>query len=243
MIKKAKCIALHTVRFGESSLVAYVYTQEFGRVSIMVNNAYGKGKTGKKAIYFQPLNIIDIVFYPGKSQTLGKLKEVSVSQTNMALHLNPVKSAIALFVGEIIYRTIREEESNPGLFQFLELSIQTLDAIEHGASNFHLIFLSQLTKYLGFYPSGNYSTSTPYFDYKNGSFVRNEPVHPMFFNLEQSQILSLALNTAYTNASEVRLNGRQRNEFLSNILNFFSFHMDAVHSIKSLSILNQVFEE
>lgn len=243
MIKKAKCIALHTVRFGETSLVAYVYSQEYGRVSLMVNNAYGKGKNAKKAIYFQPLNIIEIVFYPGKAQTLAKLKEVSISQTNTALHLNPVKSAIALFIGEIIYRTIREEESNPSLFRFLEISIQTLDALEHGISNFHLIFLSQLTKYLGFYPSGSHTSSTPYFDYKNGLYVSAEPVHPMFFTLEQSRILSLTLTTTYTDAHELKLNGRQRNEFLTNMLNFFSYHMDTVQSMKSLAVLNQVFEE
>lgn len=243
MIQKAKSIALHTVRYGESSLIAYLYTEEFGRISVMVNGAYGKGKSAKKAIYFQPLNIIDVVYYPAKNHGLGRLKEVSVSTANTSLHLKPVKSAIGLFLGEIIYRAIREEESNTRLFRYLELSIQTLDIMEQGTANFHLIFLAHLTRYLGFYPNGNYSEHTPYFDYKSGLFIGSEPAHPFFFAREHSQTLSAALGISYSNALQIHLNGKQRNEFLSHMLRFYTYHMETMQSLKSLEILTQVFED
>jgi DNA repair protein RecO (recombination protein O) len=242
MLQKAKSIALHTVKYGENSLVAYLYTKDFGRVSLMVNSAYGKGKSGRKAIYFHPLSIVDVVFYPGKNHGMGRLKEVSVSHP-LAIHLNPIKSAIAIFLGEIIYRAVREEESNLSLFSFIDASILSLDAIDNGISNFHLLFLAQLSKYLGFFPSGNHSTLTPYFDYKNGQFVPVQPSHPLFFSRELSEILSKTLITNYTNAGSLMLNGKQRNAFLSAMLSYYTFHMESVQSIKSLSVLNQVFED
>lgn len=243
MLQKAKSIALHTVKYGENSLVAYLYTHDFGRVTLMVNSAYGKGKSARKAIYFQPLNIVDVVFYPGKNHGMGRLKEVSVAQANTSIHLNPVKSAIAVFLGEIIYRAIREEESNANLFRFIEASIQSLDALDGGISNFHLLFLAQLSKYLGFYPSGSYSMATPFFDYKNGQFVTEQPTHPLFFTSELSQILSKALSTPYVDALGLTLNGKQRSAFLSEMLSYYRFHLESVQSVKSLSVLNQVFED
>ena len=241
MIQKSKSIALHTVRYGEKSLVAYLYSQEFGRISLMVNNAYGKGKGAKKAIYFQPLSILDIVFYPAKSQGLGRIKEVSVSKTNPLLHIDVVKSGIAIFLGEVVYRTVKEEESNFALFQFLELSILSLDAMDRGVANFHLLFLVQLTKHLGFYPNGKYTPATPFFDCKSGLFVKDEPMHPIYFNKSHSQLLSNLLQTDYANANAIGLNGNQRNNFLNQILNFYAYHMDSVHTLKSLPILAQLF--
>ncbi|MFA5647394.1 MAG: DNA repair protein RecO [Bacteroidales bacterium] len=243
MIQKSKSVALHTVRYGENSLIAYLYTQEFGRVSLMVNSAYGKGKGTKKAVYFQPLNIIDVVFYPGRNQGMGRLKEVSVSKTNSFLHINMVKSALAVFLGEIVYRTVKEEESNSALFQFLELSILSLEAMDNGVANFHLIFLTRLSKYLGFYPSGEYTTETPFFDCKSGQFVKVEPFHPIYFNQAHSQLLSKLLQTDYANAGDIALNGNQRNNFLNQLLNFYAYHMDSVHSLKSLLILTQLFTD
>ena len=243
MIQKSKSIALHTVRYGENSLVAYLYTQEFGRVSLMVNSAYGKGKAAKKAIYFQPLNIIDVVFYPSRNQGLGRLKEVSVSKANSFLHANIVKSAIAVFLGEIVYRTVKEEESNLALFQFLELSVLMLDVMDKGVANFHLLFLVKLSKYLGFYPSGEYSVATPFFDCKSGQFVKFEPLHPIHFNQNHSELLSKLLQNDYASPGTISLNGSQRNDFLNQLLNFYAYHLDSVHALKSLPVLNQLFSD
>jgi DNA repair protein RecO (recombination protein O) len=242
MIEKSRAIALHSVRYGENSLIAYLYSQQHGRITLMVNSAYGKGKAGKKAIYFQPLNILNIVFYPGKNQGMGRLKEIMLNDVHNTIHNNHTKSAIALFIGEIIYRTVREEESNLPLYQFLELSIRTLDVLESKTPNFHLIFLAQLSKYLGFFPSGEYSESTPYFDYKNGLFVSNKPVHPMYFSMEHSKILSTALINNYNNADNLNLNRNMRNEFLSQMIKYYAFHTDSVQNVRSLEILHQVFE-
>jgi DNA repair protein RecO (recombination protein O) len=243
MIQKATSIAVHSLKYGENSLIAYIYTKEFGRITLMVNSAFGRGKTRGKAVFFQPLTLLDIVFYPGRNHGMGRLKEVAVSTPHNTLHTNHIKRAISLFIGEVIYRSIREEESNFALFNFLELSIRTLDALDNGVSNFHLLFLAQLSKYLGFFPHGNYSEITPYFDYKNGHFAKSEPLHPIYFPRQYGQILSMALETPYNKANELLLNGEQRSEFLTLMLKFYAFHLDSIQYVNSLSILAQVFDE
>jgi DNA repair protein RecO (recombination protein O) len=241
MLQKARAIALHSVRYGESSIVAYLYSSEFGRLTLMVNGAYGKGRKAGKAVFFQPLSLIDIVYYAGKNNGMGRLKEVSPSFVSVSVSSSPIKSAIALFVGEVIYRTVREEEGNPPLYTFLELSIKSLDAIESGVANFHLIFLSHLSKYLGFYPHGQFSEQTPYFDFRNGIFVEQEPLHAFYFSSLYSKILYDTLMLDYDNANQLNLNGTQRSSFLDLILSYYQYHNDSSTTFQSLSVLQQVF--
>lgn len=243
MIHKTKAIALHTVKYGDNSLIAYVYSESHGRLSLMVHSAYGKQKSAVKAVFFQPLNILNLVYYHRGNQTLCKLKEVSTEVTYSTIPFDPVKRAIALFIGEVVYRTIREEEPNPVMFNFLENSIQLLDVMQRGASNFHLIFLTQLTRYLGFFPGNQWSESLPIFDYKNGLFVPTDPAHPLYFNKEKSKLIGLVLSTPFHDAERLELNHKTRTQLIDNLLAFYQVHIESVTGIKSLPILSQIFEE
>lgn len=243
MIHKTRAIALHTVKYGDSSLIAYVYSESHGRLSLMVHGAFGKQKSSNKAIFFQPLNIINLVYYHKGQQTLCKLKEVSSSVAFGELPFDPVKRAIALFIGEVVYRTIREEEPNTTMFNYLETSIELLDVMHSGVSNFHLIFLAQLTRYLGFYPGNAWSESLPIFDYKNGLFIASEPMHPLFFDKEKSKSIGMILSTPFHDAEHLKLNHKVRAQIIDNLLTFYQVHIEGVASLKSLSVLSQVFED
>ena len=127
------------------------------------------------------------------------------------------------------------------MYTFLELSIKSLDAIESGVANFHLIFLSHLSKYLGFYPHGQFSEQTPYFDFRNGIFVAQEPLHAFYFSSLYSKILYDTLILDYDNANQLSLNGTQRSSFLDLILSYYQYHNDSSTTFQSLPVLQQVF--
>lgn len=242
MIQSIRAIALHSLRYGETSLIAYLYSKEQGRVTLMVNGAYSKGKGGGKVVFFQPLTMLDILYYPGRHGGMGRLKELSPYTTFVTLPYIHVKRTIALFIGEIIYRTIREEESNPSLYQYLENSIQYLDHMEQGIANFHLVFLAHLSKHLGFHPMGLYSEETPFFDIKTGHYVSREPNHPQYLSSEVSSTLSLLLSLRFEEAHLVSLNRNQRNEYLQGIINYYAFHLGSFNNINSLQVLTEVFD-
>lgn len=243
MLAKSSVIALHSVRFGEKSLVAYVYSEQYGRLTLMVNSAFGKSKSGGKAIFFQPLSILSTVFYHSEKKGMHRLKEVTPSVTFHSIPYDPVKRAIALFIGEIIYRVVREEEENPPLYIFLNNTIQVLDLLSKGVSNFHLLFLVQLTRYLGFSPGNSWSTLRQYFDFKNGLFVASEPSHPLFFARENSELLGRLLSISYNDVADIELSHNQRNAFLDALLSFYAVHISGMGGIRSLPVLTQVFED
>lgn len=240
MIQSVRAIALHGVRYGETSLIAYLYSKEQGRVTLMVNGAYSKGKG--KAVFFQPLTLLNILYYPGRHGGMGRLKELSPYTTFVSLPYVHVKRTIALFVGEVIYRTIREEEPNPNLYQFLESSILYLDHMEQGIANFHLVFLAHLSKHLGFYPMGCHSDQTPFFDIKKGHYVTKEPNHPQYLSSVVGSTLSTLLKLRLEEAHLLPLNHRQRNEFLQGIIQYYVFHLGSFNNINSLQVLTDVFD-
>jgi DNA repair protein RecO (recombination protein O) len=242
MIHKSKAITLHTIRYGENSLIAYLYTEAYGRISLLVNGAFGKRKATGKAAFFQPLDINNVVFYHRSVHGLGRLKEVSTAIGFSSIPFDPVKRAIALFVSELVYRTVREEESNPVLYNFLETSIHLLDVMSTGAHNFHIIFLVQLSRHLGFYPGNRWSSATPYFDYRNGLFIEHEPQHPLFFGKSDSEWIGRAMDTPFHEADRLEMNHLLRKQLIENLLAYYQFHIESVAAMKSLPVLAQVFE-
>ena len=106
---------------------------------------------------FQPLTLLDLVVYHKEKSSLQNLKEANYSHPYHTIPFDIRKSSIALFINELVYKTIHEEEPHPELFSFLYNTCLHLDAADDNFSLFHLVFSLQLTRYLGCMPQLNYS--------------------------------------------------------------------------------------
>ncbi len=62
MLTRTKAILIHHVRYSDSSLIAHFYTQEYGRLAVMVKGISSRrGRT--RFSYFQPLGIFNLELY------------------------------------------------------------------------------------------------------------------------------------------------------------------------------------
>ncbi len=234
---KTRGIALHSIRYSESGNIVAVYTEEFGRRSYMVHG--GSRKSSKKMPLFQPLTLLMLEVDHKPNREIQRIREANVLTPLAEIHTNMPKTTIALFCAEILYRTIREEESNPTLFSFLHHSIQMLDLLQKGTENFHLAFMMQLSKYLGFFPAGNFSPLKNGFNFHTGSF---EPVQPgQTLDAVSSELINRFLSVSYTDLHNIELSGTQRSNLLEKMVQFFQFHIEGLGAIKSLKILQEVF--
>lgn len=242
MLQKSKAIVLHTIKYKDNSIIAYCYTEAFGRTSFLVNNAFAKGKNPGKAVYFQPFAILDVVFYIKESMNLCRLKEVSISINQTAIPFNPVKRSIVFFLSEVVHRTVKEEEPNRLFYNFLENSIHLLDIMHSGVANFHLIFLMQHSRHLGFFPSNVFTDFNKYFDYKNGTFIPSIPQHNFYLEPDVSKLLGEVVQTPFHRAEELILNHNQRVQIINGILKYYKFHLGNTLEFNSLEVLTQVFD-
>ena len=175
MIRKTKGIVLHTTRYGESSLVVHCYTEEFGRQSYMIKGVR-KSRKQNRSNLFQPLFLLDFEVYHKDSREIQLVKEATRSIPLNSIPFDVTKSTQAIFIAEVLYRVVKEEEQNPMLSHFLVNSIKYLDALEDPSPDFHIVFLFQLSRYLGFYPQKNFNDNyAPIFPIRRCISI-NQPV-------------------------------------------------------------------
>ena len=239
MLVKTRGIVLSSIKYSESSIITKIYTEEFGMLSFMVRGVR-KRKARISASFFQAFTLLDLdINYKPKSN-LQNIKELSLSQRTDSLHSDVRKSTLALFLAEILHKSLEEEQQDQGLFEFLQLTIEFLDSMEASFGNFHLIFLLQLSKYLGFFPSEQKTNQESYFNMESGTFEAN-PYHDQFLNEEQSSKLSDLMKLSYLERELVQLTAKQRSQLLDELIRYYQLHLPGMGRISSKDVLTGVF--
>ena len=239
MLVKTKAILLHHVRHSDNSLIAQFYTLDYGRLSVMVKGVSTK-KGNARYLYFQPLYIFDIEIYYHDSRDLHILKELSLAFTPVEMPFDIHKSTIALFLSEVLYSVIREEDVNRKLFSFIETSVISLDEMKEGISNFHLWFLISLSAFTGIGPTPT-SDEECFFDMMNGQFVMNPPLHPDYLEPSPAGILNRFLRSGSEQIGSIKMSGEERTVLLDQVIRYYNLHLPGMRRIRSLQVLNDVF--
>ncbi|MCL4165168.1 UNVERIFIED_CONTAM: hypothetical protein GTU68_007709, partial [Idotea baltica] len=172
------------------------------------------------------------------NRTLHTVKETKLTHLYTSLHTHVLKSAIVMFLSEVLSKTLKEEEQNETLFSYIETSLQWFDTHSE-YSNFHLFFLLKITKYFGFYPDEK-NSDYPFFNLKDGKF-ENKKLDKYSVSGDNLLLLKQLLGTTFDALSSVKINSKQRQSFLSMILLYYELHLGSFRTPKSLKIFNQVF--
>ena len=240
---KARGIVLHTVKYGDTGMIAYLYTDLFGRKNYIINGIRSAKSKNNRAAIFQPMFLLDFEGMEMSHSDLHKMKDITMSVKLSSIVYNPVKSTIALFMAEVIYKLVREQDQNISLFEFINDSVTALENMEEGIANFHLWFLLRLTAFLGFYPSTDFYVENSFFDVKSGVFVMDQPSHMLFIDRNESRILYNISKCDISSLKNIKLSRGERNLFLNSLLVFIGYHFDSINSVNSLEILKEVFAE
>src|SRR5660397_174261 len=105
MLATTEGIVLHFIKYGESSVIATIYTRDFGRQSYMINAARSK-KSKNKASLLQPLFLVDLVAYQKQSRELHRVKELKSNQPYQNIPFDITKSSLAIFLAEVLYLSL-----------------------------------------------------------------------------------------------------------------------------------------
>lgn len=238
---KTHGIVLQSLRYGDTSLIVKVLTREAGLKSYMLKGAFNRNAKNRVAL-FQNLHLINYI-EAGKSNrgSLGYMKDVQLATVYHSLPFVMNKSAIVMYVSELLSKTLTEQEKNEPLYDFIEQSLLWLDLVERDYANFPLYFTLELTRHLGFYPKTNH-TQGYCFDMMEGQFAHDYPVHPYYFDAENADLLSRFLDKAIDEACRFPLNVAQRRELLDGLITFMRLHAPVMKGFKSHEVLKMVLE-
>ncbi|MFY9117032.1 MAG: DNA repair protein RecO [Bacteroidales bacterium] len=224
MITPLQFIVLNAKPYRETSLLVSGYADVKGRMDFVVNGVR-TAKNKAAAAVFHPLSLLDAQAYVSQKHTLHRLKEYKKALPLFSLCSDVRKSSMALFMAELVYRTVKESEENRELYRFLKESIVQLDSAKDSFADRHLYFTVALCKYLGY-------AITP--DHTAGSGTE-------VFDREEAQLLQKIVSCPPDAYRPLPYTGSQRHSFLKSMMKYYEYHMGKLPQIRSLDILHQVF--
>ncbi len=243
MTHKTKGIVLRAVKYGETSLVVSIYTELFGLQTYMVNGARTAKRTGNKAAMFQPSAILDLEVYHNEQRSMQRIKECDWAFLYQHILSDVIKNSIALYMVELLQKTLKQPESNSELFYFCEDALMQLDIADKTiAANFALFFTLHLTDFFGFKINSDHKIDGDlYLDLKEGEFVTEQPVHPNFIHGQHAVATAELLKTRHpSELDQLKLNKQIRRELLLKYQDYFALHIHDFGKMKTLPVLHEL---
>ncbi|GGC25785.1 DNA repair protein RecO [Parapedobacter defluvii] len=239
MQHKTRGIVLKTTKYSESSLVVQVFTEKFGLQAYLVNGARKpKAKIGTSLL--QPLHLLDMVVYHRENASLQRISDARQMPPLQSIPHDIIKRTVALFLNEVLYKSLRQQSADEPLFDYLFNAISWWDTVEKPAPNFHLFFLIKLSRYLGFSPTLPKS-GEPFFDLKDGIFCHTLPAHAWVLQHPQTASFARLLTCSFEELTSMHIPSSERRILLGKILDFYRLHIDHLGEIHSHEVLEEVF--
>lgn len=242
MLHHTRGIVLRTVKYGETSLIALVYTERFGVQSYMVNGVRSSNKSALRPGYFQPSAQLELVVYHNELRNIQRIREGKWHFLYQEIFFDMRKNAVALFMVELLQKTIHEPEGNSDLYAFAEDAFQQLDAANIAmVANFPLYFSLHLSAFFGFRIQDNFQPGRPFLDLQEGLFVEERPAHQGYIEGEGSAATAQLLKVMQpSELQEVMLTQSLRRRLLDAYMQFYNWHVSGFNTMRSLPVLQEV---
>lgn len=241
MLIKSKAIVIKCVKYGEQKLIVDMYTEQLGRITTIIKISHSR-KSKMRNMFFRPLTMLMIETDYRERMQMQKLSDVQMYMPWTALQFDPVKMTVGMFLAEVLCYAVRQEQGDTILFRFIEQSMQWLDTTEQNICNFHIVFLLHLTAIMGFMPEGENYSKHMLFDMRTGEFIERTPLHTDYLNEEDAERMHMILRMTYANMHIFKMTRAERKRCLDTILYYYRLHLPAFPELKSLAVMNEIFD-
>jgi DNA repair protein RecO (recombination protein O) len=239
MLHKTRGIVLKTTLYSESSVIVQVFTEKFGIQSYLINGVK-KPRAKISMNMLQPLHLVDMIVYHKINTGIQRVSDLRPSPVFRTIPYDIVKSTMVIFLNEVLYKSIRQQNTDENLFDFIYNAVSWLDECGVASVNFHLAFLLKLSRFLGFAPNTDIKTEQNYFDLQEGEYNSKPPVHPYYVDKTDAAIFIALFSTPFEKINEIKITNTNRRQILDKILVYYTLHTASFGEIKSHQILEDV---
>ncbi len=243
MLHNTKAIILRVIPFGDTSLIITALTYKYGLQTYIAKGARRQSKKGASmAFYYQPAALLDLVVYHNPQKNMHIIKEASWYKIYNHTFQQIVKNSVALFMVELLYKSIKQPEQNEELFHFAENNLLILDeANEAITANIPVHFSLHLAIQLGFGILPYIDNGADYVDLKEGVFTNEKPSHPSFIEAQLSTATLELLQTQNAiTLYRIKLNKQIRRNLLIAFESYYQLHIADFGSLKTVKVLEEV---
>ncbi|HLN52272.1 MAG TPA: DNA repair protein RecO [Lentimicrobium sp.] len=239
MLQNTRGFIFNVSRYSDSSGIVKIFTEEEGLRSFVVKSLYSRTSRLRAAL-FGHLSLLDLTFDYKPGRTLQYIKEASLNKSYFEIGNNILRSSVLLFINEILLKTVREEEANPVLFNFIEETLDSLNDNEVPVAAFHLLFMIRLADHLGFGTVHSLSGEGEHFDLLSGTQEVKEPPHSYFISSKPLELLKSISVMDYSDLKSLDSNRIVRLDLMKKLIDFYKIHVPEMTEIKSAGILHEI---
>lgn len=228
---ESRAIALLNHKYGEGAVIAKVFTEDYGLKSFSVKRNKSK-KSKNKILLLDKMNLLTINAKNNSKKEIQYLNEINLAYAYQNASLK--NKLIRLFIAEVLSKALIDSERNINLFQFVWNTNTQIDNLENVNNNFCIIFLIQLSEFLGISPSTE-NIDLPYFNLNSGNFtnIKNkneEIIKGEIINYFKRLIIKENVIIPY----------KSRQELIRILFRYYSIHHINLSNIKSYEVIESL---
>ncbi len=239
MLQQTRGFVLHIIRYSESSGIVKIFTENTGIVSCVVKSLFSKNARIRPAL-FGHLALLDLLIDNKPGRNLQYIREATIARSFYNISDSMLRSSILLFMTEVLYKSVKEEEANHSLFDFIEQSLDALNNTDIPVANFHLLFLIRLSEQLGFGPVHSLSGYEEHLDLITGLPEVKDPGHEYSISGESLRLLKELNLRDYTDLTDFKSPRNVRLDLLGKLTDFYRIHVPEMSELKSLKVLHEI---
>jgi len=238
MTASTSAIVLSKIRYKDNDIIVKIFTREYGAISFIVKGSAKSKKSKIKFVYFQELTIVNIQFNFNPNRNLQYIKDLEIKHHYSSSHTDLVKTSVIIFLSEMLSNIITHQKKEVELYDYIEESLIWYDT-NHLNSYFHLIFLLELTKYLGFYPDIS-DNHLQYFNLEEGIYESSKTSKYSIKDVNLN-LFNNILGIKFDSNHLLALNSEEKMEVLNIIITYYKLHINNFKGLKSLDIIRNTY--
>ncbi len=230
-------IICKTVKYGETSLILNIFSPDVGMRSYICGSV--RKKHSNKAAMLRVMNLVDIVCYdkPATKPSLSRIKEVKYSKIYSQIPFDVVRGTVGMFLIEVSRKAIVQTDEADQIYNFISARFNELDSKEVVLRDFHIRYLIDLARVIGFELQNNWSGVNPRFSLPGGQFIADGQQHRDTLGIDISELLSQYLSGHQPPSSK-----EQRRQLITRLVDYYRFHVDGFTEVKSLEVLYNLYD-
>ncbi|MBI1184357.1 DNA repair protein RecO [bacterium] len=234
MLHAGRGIVLGFIKYGESSVIARIFTEKHGLVPFMVQGVFRK-KARISASQLQPLTLLDMVYYFRDNKQVQNIKEVRANPPLNIIQSNVVKSSLAIFASDVLKQLLKNTGSEPDLFHEVYAQVVALNGAEEASAYWPHHFLIEVAKTQGFAPMQE--AGGRFFHLGEGKFTNIPMGNNDTMQADETALFVQLLERRNETANVPR---DLRNRLLDKLISYCAYHSGGFAELKSLSVIRNI---
>lgn len=222
MKQKTVGILITKKNYSESSLILSFYTEDSGLISFIFKGA----KKKKLPIFY--LGIYEITYFKRPESSLGIVNSIDPAVILNDIFTNPQKLILSFFIVDLLKETLKVEQPDPLIFDFIKNQIIQLE-VQENLIHFPINFLTNHIQNLGFSPNINVENPLG-FDLKLGRFTKEQTD----LETDAVQLLYLAFKNRAINSNKFTAQ-----KALLILLEYCKLHLPNFNVNKTLNVIRE----